>query len=156
MWQDVNYTDRIIHVRRSASKGQLTDSTKSGSPRDVPRFDGVADLLKAHRKAMMEINQAGLESGLIFPADNGRCRYSSGMRRCMSTVQQLVKEIDFLVTPQVIRRSVNMLGRQRGHSEEALRHVMGHTDIAMTDHYTGLNPKDVRQVLSDAVGQIFN
>ena len=32
---------------------------------------------------------------------------------------------------------------------------MGHADVAMTDHYTGLNPDDVRQVLSDAVGDIF-
>jgi len=155
MWQDVNYTDRIIHVRRSAPKGELTNSTKSGKQRDVPMFDVVADLLREHRKAMMETNHAGLGSGLVFPADNGKCRYSSGMRRCMATVQQLVKEIDFPVTPQVIRRSINTLGRQHGHSEEALRHAMGHTDVAMTDHYTGLNPDDVRQVLSDAVGGIF-
>lgn len=151
MWQDVNCADRVIHVRSSAPKGELTDSTKSGSPRDIPIFESVAALLREHRKAMMEANHAGLESGLVFPADNGKCRYSSGMRRCMSAVQQLVKEIDFPVTPQVIRRTANTLG----HSEEALRHAMGHTDVAMTDHYTGLNPDDVRQVLYDAVGGIF-
>lgn len=151
-WSDIDWNEGTITVQRSAPKGVLTHTTKTGAPREVYLFPKVAELLRSHQREQFATDGA---HELVFPADNGEVRFSSSIRKCMATVSKGCKWLEFGVTPQVLRRTVNTLGRQHGHSEEALRKAMGHTDVEMTDHYHGSNFDDIKGVMTDAVGLVF-
>jgi integrase len=49
-WDDIDYDDEVIHIRRNFTHGEMSDTTKGHRDRDVPLHDRLTRLLKQWRK----------------------------------------------------------------------------------------------------------
>ncbi|MDX9721484.1 MAG: site-specific integrase [Myxococcota bacterium] len=49
-WEDIDYKNQVIKVRRSFTHGAMSDTTKGGKPRRVPLHDRIIRLLKNWEK----------------------------------------------------------------------------------------------------------
>lgn len=151
MWEDIDYGDGSIVVRRSAPKGVLEPTTKTGYERTVHLAPFVAEALKEHNREMMREHHPGLESGLVFPSDRGTPRFSSSIRDFLRTLGELA-EFPFRVTPQTLRRTVNT--RVLTMSGEVIaRSILGHSSPVMTEHYASMEIDAKRAVLTAALGE---
>lgn len=135
-WSDIDEVRGIIRVQRSASHGRVT-LTKTGDPREVALPEILRDLLRAHRRHLVETQHRGLASGIVFPADHGGHRIPQSLHK---VTKELAKKcgIDVLVGPQVLRRTFNTLMLRAGVDGVTLRAMMGHTTEAMTQRYAGV------------------
>ena len=141
-WSDIDEVRGVLRIQRSASHGHVT-LTKTGDPREVALPDGLRDLLRAHRRHLVETQHRGLASGIVFPADHGGHRIPQSLHK---VTKELAKKcgIDVLVGPQVLRRTFNTLMLRAGVDGVTLRAMMGHTTEAMTQRYAGV-PVDQKQ-----------
>ncbi len=72
----------------------------------------------------------------------------------MATISKVMK-LDFVVAPQVLRRSFNTICVTSGVNEIVLRAMMGHASPEMTELYAGVPLEDKQRVLKAVVGQLF-
>ena len=149
-WCDIDHDRGVISISRSASKGVLGSSTKTGGVRDVPLQAMAADALREHRKAMMKDDHPGLVSDLVFPSDAATVRFGSSIRKPLRLMSEAA-ELEFNVTPQVMRRTFNTLCLQAGVSQIVIRSMMGHSSDAMTELYAGVQ----LGAKSAALGAVF-
>lgn len=136
-WCDVDYDGECLSICQTVSSGIISD-TKTHTPRVVYMPELVGDVLREHRKSMMQDQHPGLASGLVFPANNGKPRFGSVLRKPMRFVSEHLV-LDFIVTPQVLRRTFNTLLVQAGVDRIVLRAQMGHTSEQMTARYSGIS-----------------
>ena len=111
-WEDLDPAAGVIHVRRSASHGYVS-LTKTGDPREVPLPELLRDLLRDHRRHLVEVQHRGLQSGIVFPADHGGHRIPQSLHKATKEVARQAG-IDIRVGPQVLRRTFNTLMLQIG------------------------------------------
>jgi integrase/recombinase XerD len=130
-WDSVDYETPALWVRRSASVGELIETTKTGYERTVPIKRDLAELLREHRKTV-------LDSDLVFPASHGGPRRSQSIYKPLVQVSE-VMGLELRVTPQVIRRSVNQMLLDRGVSQITIRAILGHHSPAMTEVYSHIS-----------------
>lgn len=127
-WQDVDFIGRVIHLRHSATRGQL-NRTKTNDPRTVPMTERLAAALAGHRATQTK------DSEFVFPASNGKLRFEQSLAKpfafCSAAVGQKV-------TPQILRRTFNTLLLLEGVSPIVIQAIMGHTSLEMTQRYAGI------------------
>lgn len=145
-WEDIDEPKRAITVRRALSDGQPGD-TKTHSDRRIAMTDELAELLRAHRMAMIESQHPGLDAGLVFPSDVGTYRARGGLRKALDACARHLG-LTQRVTPQVFRRTLNTLLVQQGVSEIVVRAQMGHVTPGMTQHYAGVQLRAKHDALS--------
>ena len=148
MWECVHWEDRALELRRSASKGVLTETTKTGYGRTVAMTDRLASVLREHRKE--SLSHEGIAARLVFPSTNGKPRYSGSLRKAMNALAESLG-YDIRVGPQVIRRTVNTLLVESGVSEYLVRSQMGHRSPEMTELYAGFSVDQKHDAVSTAL-----
>jgi len=73
-WEDLHQDGELL-VRRAVCKVSRTEKvTKTDDPRLVPVAGPLAEVLEEQRRWLIETQHAGLESGLMFPADPAHAR----------------------------------------------------------------------------------
>ncbi len=149
-WQDVDFKNGEIHVRRSQVYGGVFP-TKSGDHRRVPLHADVANVLREHREWCSRIDVLSPEVGLIFPSIRGTYRTSACLRRAIRRCAARAG-VDQNVTPHSMRRTVNNLVRQ-GAGDIAARAIVGHVTEEMTEHYSKVTLDEKHRALLGAVGQ---
>ena len=140
-WRDIDREDEVIRIRRSVSRGQLTDSTKSNRNRVVPLFGPVASAIDRHRERM-EVGQ--LPAGLVFPSNAGTPRRPGSLRKAFRAIEREL-ELDRSLSAQLIRKSVVTVLRDQGVPTMATKALVGHSDEAIQEHYYSAND-DTREL----------
>lgn len=134
-WSDLDHDAEIIHIRRSYSRGTWVEGGKTGVARRAYLHPKIDEALKAHRLYLLKTQNAGLRDDLVFPANNGRPRSSSSSRKALKTISEAIG-LDFVASPQVLRRTFNTLMGQAQVDAMVIRAQMGHSTPAMTEYYT--------------------
>ncbi len=132
-WEDVRFTEDVIHVHRAVSAGELS-TTKTGKGRDVALTSALRAVLQDHRNQMVRCQHPGLTSGLVFATSTGGVRGQNALGKVLRLSAQAAG-VPVRVGPQVLRRTFNTLLRLNGVQPEVVRAQMGHTSQAMTDRY---------------------
>ncbi len=132
-WEDVSFTDGVIHVHRAISAGVLS-TTKTGKGRDVALTSALREVLQHHRNQMVRDQHPALTSGLVFATSAGGVRGQNALGKVLR-ISAKAAGIPIRVGPQMLRRTFNTLLRLEGVPPEVVRAQMGHTSQAMTDRY---------------------
>ena len=152
-WECVDWQAGALELKRSATKGVLTPTTKTGYARTVPMCGRLAELLREHRKKSLATD--GIASQLVFPSNNGKPRYSGSLRTAMNSVSE-VMGLDVRVGPQTLRRTFNTLCVQAGVSEVVLRSQVGHRSPEMTHLYSSVETAAKLDAARRALGDIVS
>ena len=136
LWEDIRPDEKKIKIDRSVWQ-QHVNKTKTGVGREVAYLDEMGPILREHRMRMVEQKHVALDSGIVFPADNGKYRMSMALHKPLDLATEAAG-IDVKVTPQVLRRTFNTLMLEEGADRIVLRAQMGHTREEMTQRYAGV------------------
>jgi integrase len=145
-WDSIDFQREEIIVRRTVSGGEISETTKTHAPRIVPMHSSLVDALREHRKKMLSDGHPGLQEGWVFPNNNGSMRLPQSIRKAFDLAREAAK-IDQVVSPQVLRRTLNTLMIRDGVDRIVLRSIMGHCSEAMTARYAGVDSKDKREAI---------
>jgi integrase len=137
-WGDVDFAGPRIHVHRSVSLGEVTESTKTGHGREVYMPDVVGWALLEHAK-----ERETPSDGLVFPGDGGMVRQRGSLTKALRLARKAAG-IEQRVSPQVLRRSFNDLLRASGVDWVVLQAQMGHSSDEMTGLYSGVRLEEKR------------
>lgn len=141
-WDAIDFERSRIVVKRSVSKGKLRDRTKTKTQRIVPMHPALAAILKEHH----DLHPG---TGLLFPANNGKPRIPSSMKKVWP-ILMLKAGIDVKIGSQVLRRGLNTALVLAGVDRLTTRAILGHTSEAMTQRYAGIGDA----AKADAIGRV--
>ena len=136
-WGDIDFDGERIHIRRSSSKsGEIVEGGKTGVGREPYMHPLIAERLRAHKKQLISNGARGWgEEDWVFPSTVGTPRRAGSMRKAMSTLSEML-ELDFNITPSVLRRTFNTLLEAANVDKLVLWSQLGHSSDAMTKHYS--------------------
>ncbi len=147
-WDDVDFGRRVLTINSSVSAGELTETTKTGSAREVAIPNVVVEAIQEHRQQMIREQHRGLASGLLFPSNANTPRTNSSLTK---PIRRIVEEteLDIIPSPQVLRRTYNTLMVRAGVDRVVLRSQIGHVSEAMTERYMGVSDEDKHKAVRD-------
>ena len=149
-WEDIDEATKMIHIKRSAHKGQV-GTTKTGAIRSVPMVGIVEEALQAHRQQMIRDQHPGLAAGIVFPSDKGGYRYRSSIRKPLKLIGEVLG-LEVSLSPQVFRRTFNTLLLQAQVDRITIRSMIGHSSEQMTEHYAGIPTQMKKEALGTLLG----
>ena len=135
-WKDLDEGRGRILINKSVWRGHVR-KPKTEDPREVALPAEMSALLREHRTEMVKKQHVGLDSGLVFPADNGTHRSAQSLYKSLSLAAEAAG-LDIRVTPQVLRRTFNTQLVEAGVDRIVLRSQMGHGSEEMTGRYSGV------------------
>jgi len=128
-WGEVVFTNGILSVRRSFSRGVLS-LPKHGRTRDVPLPDNAVRVLREHRH---------LRSQVVFCQEDGE-RLTRDMIK--APFERVVKASGLhRITPHGMRHSYASQLVMAGVPLKAVQELLGHADIRTTMRYAHLAPR---------------
>jgi len=134
-WRDVDWTARLIRVRRSYSRGQWTTPKSRRSSRAVPMADRVARELEWHfaRSAYTDDDDLVFchpHTGTPYDASKSRVRFKDALKRAE------LRELRF----HDLRHTYGTLMAAAGTPLRTLQGWMGHRDYKTTEIYADFAP----------------
>lgn len=150
--QHVDFDEGVIHVEQAiCSETMEPKSTKTGESRtvviDFPRSP-VPEAIQAQRQRLVKAQNPGfVKQGILFPTRTGKRRKSQSLHKPMRAVARACG-VDWSVTPQTFRRTLNTLIGALGFPTKVAKSIMGHESDAMNAHYTEHNPEQQREALA--------
>ena len=141
-WSDLDEAEGEVRVTRSQVR-QVVNLPKTKKRRRSVLLPEVFELLRLHRKELIEAQAPGLDRNLVFPSKVGKYRYPSLLNKVF---RQVVDDagIDKHVTAQTLRRTFNNLLDQAGVRRVVLQAMMGHSSDRMTEHYSHVSAEEKR------------
>lgn len=134
-WQDVDLKSGLLSVRRSVTRGIITEP-KSGKGRDIPLGDAVLAALKAPRH---------LRGEMVFCTVDGRMLRKN---ECKHPLWRACRRAGIRqVGWHVLRHTFASHLVMRGVPLKAVQELMGHATIDMTMRYAHLSPHVVREAV---------
>ena len=127
MWQDVDFDNDVIHIRRHAvpdksGKPVIIDGAKTNAGvRDVP----MPEDLKSYLRALM----AKAESVYVFPTDKGMVYYSASLSTLWHTLN---KRAGFETHPHQLRHTYATKLFEAGLDIKQVQYLLGHSDPNIT------------------------
>ena len=158
-WEDIDEERGCIRIVRKQVRGRVGPvSRRKRAPKEYPLAPELAEILKEHRRWMVEKQVPGVESGYIFPSKWGTLRTPGGLwralRACLDAIG--VKE---RFTVHGLRRTFNDLSRRAGNDAAVTKALTGHVTGKMRERYStvGLDEKrsavaSVLELVSSASG----
>jgi len=147
-WECVDLAKGEVMVRRSVSKGVLTETTKTKARRVVPLHPHLVEELQAHRGRQLEEQDSRmLASGLVFPSSVGTPRTPNSLDKAFLKLCDVLN-LDINLGSQVLRRSLNSNLVQAQVDRLVIRSIVGHTTEEMTARYFGARPEDKRAAVA--------
>lgn len=142
-WEDVNVDGGVLHVVRKNIRGRVGPvSRKKRAPRDYPLHPKLAEILRDHRRRLLEHQAPGVESGWVFPSEAGGLRTPGGLWKAWRVCLK-ASHIGDRFTVHGLRRTFNDLTRRAGVDGVVIRSLTGHVTEKMRTHYStvGLDEK---------------
>ncbi len=127
-WEDVDFTNQKIMVRRSVARG-IVGTPKNGKSREVPLSAETVRVLKGHRH---------LRGELVFASDRGRMRTKGSTKRPLwrACKQAGLRRIGW----HKLRHTFASHLAMRGVPLKVIQELLGHATIEMTMRYAHLAP----------------
>jgi integrase len=147
---DVKWDQSVILIRRSHTLGEIMDRTKTRGQRlrlNVP--PELLDVLRWHVDTQLLTGEQQ-DSDYLFPADDGRPRSESCLKKPFAIVAALL-DLKKKITPKAMRRTFNDLTRLAHVEGLVTRSISGHLTEQMRDHYSTVSPDEQRA----AVGTVL-
>ncbi len=148
-WCDIDEQAGIIHIRRSQVRKHI-GPPKTGKVLHLPLTPEMAEVLRWHRRRLVERQAPGLEKGIVFPSNQGDYSYSSRLTKPLDHVR-LELGIPYRLTSKVMRRTFNNLLRQASVDRQVLRSLTGHSSEAMTGLYSTVEEEERKAAVSKVV-----
>lgn len=147
-WEDVNYDEAEVRLRRSVSRQRRANPPKTGVPRRIPLTPAMIEVLKAHRAALEAEEHPGLEANLVFPNVKGGYRtapsFLTTLRRAGDAAGLPVK-----IGPKTLRKTFITLTALSGQDRLTIRSTVGHSSEQMTETYAWVSPEQKQRMVSE-------
>ena len=142
-WEEIDFEKGIVLVVRKNIRGRVGPvSRKKRAPRQYPLTPELAEILREHRRTLVERQAPGLHDGWVFPSETGTLRTPGGLWKAW---QACLKEskITERFTVHGLRRTFNDLTRRAGVDAVVIKSLTGHVTEKMRNHYStvGLDEK---------------
>lgn len=145
-WEDIDHERGVVHIRRAVKKGRDPKTktwirrigpTKTGEQREVAMPPELAEVLREHRRALVEAQAAGLSKGWCFPSPRaGELLWSSALGKPLRRALEAAK-VARRVTVHGLRRTfTNLVSQNPAVRPEVVRSLTGHKLEEMRQHYT--------------------
>ncbi len=132
-WDDIDFDNASATIRRTNWKGTLVEPKTKAAKRRVPLAKPLIEKLQRHRQAQVEQGHPGLTAGWVFPTAKGDVYTGYPLRAVLDRACSKVGVPR--ITTHGLRRTWNNLAR-RVATGQVVRAIIGHTDEAMTEHYS--------------------
>lgn len=147
-WDDLDDQHGLIHVRRAQWNG-VVGKPKGKGGRTVPLIPELADILKEHRRKLIEKQHPGLKrTKLVFPSRVGSHHKPGVLRKPLRKV--LSKKKLPKITVHGLRRTLNNFIRKDAPGI-VTRAIMGHVSEVMTNHYSVVNAEEKKAAVAAVV-----
>ena len=150
-WDSVDCDRELFIVQRGISGRELTDTTKTKVPREVPMHPILAEVLREHRQHLIRTQHPGLATNFVFPSDNGKMRLSGSTEKVYKNGREAAK-LEVKVGHQVLRRTLNTLMTREGVDRITQRAIIGHSSEKMTQLYTNVDMADKKGAILKVFG----
>jgi integrase len=132
-WEDLDELAGVIHLRRGQWRN-LVGTPKTGKTREPPLVPELAEVLRAHRRDLVERQAPGVDSGYVFPSESGRLHEHGVLGKALRHALAIAK-IGKRFSVHGFRRTANNLLRQVS-TAVVTKAVVGHATDAMHGHYS--------------------
>ena len=142
-WEDWDEQAGVLRVVRKHFRGAIGPvSRKKRAPKEYPVEPELADILRAHRKQLLQAQAKGLEAGWMFPSAEGTLRTPNSLDRAWAKCLQYA-EITKRFTVHGLRYTFTDLVRRANVDAVVRRALTGHVTEEMQRHYStvGLDEK---------------
>jgi integrase len=145
---DILWTEGVLLVRRSETRGQVMERTKTGKRLRIPLPADLMDILRWHVDTLPDGPMR--ESELLFPATTGGYRAPSCVDKPVRDIAAKA-EITKTLTPRFMRRTFQDLGRAANVHDFVVRAISGHATMSMQEHYSSVSGDEVRGGLAKVI-----
>jgi integrase len=145
---DILWTEGVLLVRRSETRGEVMETTKTGRRLRIPLPTELMDILQDHVDALPD--GAMRESELLFPSTSGGFRAPSCLDKPIEEIAKAAK-IGKALTPRFMRRTFQDLGRAANVHDFVVRAISGHATTTMQEHYSSVSGNEVRSGLARVI-----
>jgi integrase len=134
LWPDIDLEAKTARIERTNWRGELQPRPKtSAGRRTIALSKPLPELLDAHRRRQLAAQHPGLKLGLVFPTAKGTPHKGTPLN---GVLRKACADLGFpRLSPHGLRRTYNNLLRLVAEGV-VVRSIVGHTDEAMTDHYS--------------------
>jgi integrase len=145
---DILWDEGVLFVRRSETRGEVMERTKSGRRLRIPLPAELMDILRWHVDSLPD----GLmrESELLFPSTSGGYRAPSCVDKPVRDIAAKA-EIAKTLTPRFMRRTFQDLGRAANVHDFVVRAISGHATTGMQEHYSSVGDEEKRSGLAKVI-----
>lgn len=135
----------MLLVRRSETRGEVMERTKTGQLLRIPLPAELMDILRWHVGNLPEGPMR--ESPLLFPSRSGGYRAPPCLDRPIRDVAQKSK-IGKTLSPRMMRRTFQSLGRAAEVHDFGVRAISGHATATMHHRYSSVSDAEKRSGLA--------
>jgi integrase len=142
-WEDIDFEKAVVSVVRKNVRGRIGSvSRKKRAPRRFPLSPELAEVLRDHRRMLVESQAPGLHDGWVFPSETGTLRTPGGLSKAWQACLKEAK-IAERFTVHGLRRTFNDLSRRAGVDAVITKSLTGHVTEKMREVYStvGLDEK---------------
>ncbi len=133
-WDDVDMEQGVLNSTRAQVRGHV-DTRKTDDEIEFPLLPEMAEVLRWHRRRLIEQQSPGLGKGLVFPSKLGGYSFASRFSKPLESVRKELG-IPYRLTSKVMRRTFNNLLRKAAVDRLVLRSLTGHSSETMTEQYS--------------------
>ena len=125
-------------------------SRRKRASRKYPLARELAEILRWHRRYLLETQAPGLEKGWVFPSSTGTLRASSSVQKAWKVCCEAAG-ITRRFTPHGLRRTFNDLARRAGVEAVVTKSLTVHVTERMRAHYSTVGLDEKRAAVADVV-----
>jgi len=144
------WDEGVILVRRSATLGEIMNTTKTKYRQRISVTPGLMSVLRWHVETQLHTPQQ-LESELLFPAEGGGLRSEACLRKPFAQVATTIG-LKKRFTPKGLRRTFNDAARVADLEGVVTMSISGHRTERMRDHYSSVSAGEQR----DGIGKVLH
>ena len=153
-WEDIDFQAGVIRVVRRQVRGHVGPvSRKKRAPKELPLPSALAEILKEHRRWLVEKQNPGLAAGWVFPSLRGKLKTPNTLAKtwqgCLTKIGMTER-----FTVHGLRRTFNDLTRRAGADGLVTRALTGHVTEAMTEYYSTVGLDEKRAAVAGVVGLV--
>jgi integrase len=145
---DILWTDGVLLVRRSETRGEVMERTKTGKRLRIPLPTVLMEILQQHVDTLPVGPMH--ESELLFPSTSGGYRAPSCLDKPIEEIAKAAK-IKKALSPRFMRRTFQDLGRAANVHDFVVKAISGHATTSMQERYSSVSGEEVRTGLAKVI-----